>query len=184
MVDRPVSTLELPLVVDWSEEMDESPAGTEAEMFELLHARYGATYGNGFRFAVAEHVRNRAGFDASRTADFVAMDLWPSKGLLLHGHEVKVSRADWLRELAEPDKAEAFRRYMDRWWLVVPSLRIVRDDLPEGWGLLVQRSGRLAVRTPAPALKPEPLPRTLLASLLRAVAVTKGRRLRLGDEHG
>jgi len=32
------------------------------------------------------------------------MDLWPSGGLEIHGHEVKVSRSDWLRELKEPEK--------------------------------------------------------------------------------
>lgn len=165
--------LELPLVMDWSD--DEPAAATEREMLDLLHARYSVEYGNGIRYVCAEHVRNRAGFDATRTADFVAMDVWPSSGLLLHGHEVKVSRSDWLRELADPGKAEAFMRYVDRWWVVVPHARIVRDDLPEQWGLMVRRGDRLAVARPAPKLTPEPVPRTFLASLLRAAVLTTRR---------
>lgn len=166
---------ELPLVMDWSE--TEPAAATEREMLDLLHARYGGEYGNGLRYVCAEKVRNRAGFDATRTADFVAMDVWPSKGLLLHGHEVKVTRSDWLRELADPSKAEAFMRYLDRWWLVVPHMRVVRDDLPDQWGLMVRRGAGLAVVHQAPALTPEPIPRTLLASLMRAVFLTPRRRV-------
>lgn len=167
--------LELPLVVDWSAD-DDAPIATEREMLDLLHARYGAQYGNGIRYVCAEHVRNKAGFDATRTADFIAMDVWPSSGLLVHGHEVKVTRSDWLRELADPGKADAFMRYVDRWWLVVPHQRVVRDDLPAGWGLLVRRNGRLAVARPAPPLAPEPMPRSLLAPLLRSVLLTGERR--------
>lgn len=152
-------------------------ARTERDVLELLHRRYNLpSPGNGPRFACAEHVRSHAGFDAARTADFIAMDLWPSKGLALHGHEVKVSRSDWLRELADPAKADAFMRYMDRWWLVVPDAAMVRGDLPARWGLMAQRGGRLVVVVAAPKLTPEPLPRTLLASLLRATAATALRR--------
>lgn len=154
---------------------------TERDMLDLLHGRYNATSpGNGPRYACAEHVRSHAGFDASRTADFIAMDLWPSKGLAIHGHEVKVSRSDWLRELASPGKADPFMRYVDRWWLVVADRAIVRDDLPVGWGLMAVRGGRLIVVTQAPKLRPEPMPRHLLAPLLRSTAATARRRATVG----
>jgi len=150
---------------------------TERTMFDLLHARYGTTNpANGPRYACAEHVRNAAGFYATRTADFIAMDLWPSTGLLLHGHEVKISRSDWLRELAEPAKAAAFQRWVDHWWLVVPDRLIVRDDLPDGWGLMVQQGNRLRIAHRAPRLATEPMPRSVLAPLLRAVVTTAARR--------
>ena len=90
-----------------------------------------ASQGIGIRYAVAEHVRSSASFDAKRVCDFMAQDLWTTGGLHLHGHEVKVSRSDWLRELADPSKAEAFRRYCDRWWLVVSDRAIVKPgELP------------------------------------------------------
>lgn len=118
-------------------------AVTEREMLDLLGKRYSQVVGNGPRWAVAEHVRSHAGFDARRTADLVAMDLWPSSGLALHGHEVKVSRSDWLRELKEPDKAAEFMQIVDYWWLVAPAGVVAgKQELPDGWGML-----ELAVRT-------------------------------------
>lgn len=157
---------------------------TEREMFDLLHQRYGQVYGNGPRWARAEHVRQVGFFGdgpkgGPRSCDFMAMELWPASGMPLHGHEVKVSRSDFLRELAEPEKAETFRRYCDRWWLVVPDLGIVGSDLPDGWGVLtVDGRGRLRAARPAPRLDPEPIPRLLLASILRATQKTAERSTR------
>lgn len=142
-------------------------------MLAWLRRRYGTIGGNGQRWIFATHVRDAAGFSAVRTADAVAMDLWPSKGLELHGHEVKVSRADWLCELRKPEKATAVGRYMDRWWLVVPDRGIVRgDELPRGWGLLVCTSTSVEVVRQAPKLQSEPVNRSFLAALLRATAKT------------
>lgn len=149
---------------------------TERDMLDALHARYAqASQGESVRWACAEHVRAHASFDA-KACDFMAQDLWPSKGLHLHGHEVKVSRADWLRELAQPEKAEALRRFCDKWWLVVSDKAIVKDDLPDGWGLMVVTGGTVRVAKAAPLLTPEPHPATFRASLLRATAKTNARR--------
>ena len=148
---------------------------TERMMLDLLNDRYSQAVGNGPRYARAEHVKSEAGFDASRIADFIAMDMWPSKGLALHGHEVKVSRSDWLCELRDPSKAEAFRPYMDYWWLVVSDKTIVRDDLPEGWGLMAVSNGRLRIVKSAQRQTPEPMPKSLLACLLRATTKTAKR---------
>jgi hypothetical protein len=149
---------------------------TERRVLDALMARYDVRVGNGERYARAEHVRSHAGFDARRTADFIAMDLWPSKGLRLHGHEVKVSRSDWLAELRDPSKADEFKRHMDHWWLVVCDKRIVRDDLPADWGLMApDATGRLRVVKRAPRLRPEPMPRTMWACLLRAAVKTAER---------
>jgi len=157
-----------PVLVKW----------TERQMLDLLGIRYGRQFGNGDRFAAAEHVRSGAGFDSKRTADFIAMDLWPSNGLALHGHEVKVSRSDWLTELKDPDKAEAFRPFMDYWWLVVCDAAIVREgELPEGWGLMAPVSGGGSLRTirPAKRLHPESMPKSMMAAMLRAAVKTARR---------
>lgn len=158
----------------------EPPKWTERMMLDLIRARFARDHGNGPRYVVAEHVRNEAGFGTwdserrrtrLRTADALAIDLWPSTGNLIHGFEVKVSRSDWLAELREPEKAEAFRPYVDHWWLVVPDASIVRDDLPEGWGLLAG-DAQLRIRKAAPKTAREPMPAGMLASLARAVAKT------------
>jgi hypothetical protein len=156
---------------------DEPTRHTERTILDLLRGRYSnINYGNGGRWSIAEHVRSAAGFDATRTADFVALDMWPSKGLELHGHEVKVSRSDWLHELAQPEKCQAVRQYCNRWWLVVSDRAIVRNDLPDGWGLMAPgRDGQLRVYVTAPTLHPVEPPRTFWVALTRAVAKTAAR---------
>lgn len=148
---------------------------TEADMLDLLTKRYSKEHGNGSRYAVARHVRSHAGFDARRTADFMAMDLWPSKGCALHGHEVKVSRSDWLHELKQPEKAAEFIPFVNYWWLVVSDASFVRDgELPRGWGLMAVRGEQLVVVKPAVHHDATPMNRSRLAALLRAVAKTAG----------
>lgn len=158
-----------PVLVKW----------TERQVLDLLCLKYTRQSGNGDRYAIAEHVRSAAGFDAKRTADFVSMDLWPSAGLALHGHEVKVSRSDWLTELKDPDKAEAFRPFMDYWWLVVSDAGIVKDgELPAGWGLLAPTSGGGILRTIRQAKRtyPADMPKSMMAAFVRSVAKTAHRR--------
>lgn len=156
---------------------------TERMMLDLIHERYSKVNpGNGPRYVVAEHVRNQCGFGGYwgtgplRTADAMAVDLWPSSSHLIHGFEVKVSRSDWLTELKDPEKAEAFKPYCDHWWLVVPDADIVRSDLPLGWGLLaVAPNGALRVRKQAPKLDRQPMPFEMTAAWLRATAKTARR---------
>lgn len=123
------------------------------------------------KYRVLFQVRSQAGFfsGGERSLDALAVPLWPSE-TDLHGFELKVSRGDWLRERKDPEKSEAFRKYLHRFWLVVSDRGIVKgDELPEGWGLLVARkkgSGLVAVKE-APALTPEPMPPGLLAGILK-----------------
>ena len=157
---------------------------TERMMLDLVRARYSAVNpGNGPRYVVAEHVRNQAGFGGYyaegehhqlRTADAIVVDLWPSTGNALHGIEVKVSRSDWLTELKDPAKADAFKPYCDHWWLAVPDAAIVRDDLPDGWGLLVagKDGSTLRQRVAAPRLERREMPFGMTAALLRAATRT------------
>lgn len=164
-------------------------AVTERTMLNLLHRRYGVDQGNGPRYVCAEHVRSHAGFDARRTCDFMALDVWPSSGMPLHGVEVKTSRADWLRELKDPTKSEEFMRLCDFWWLAAPAGVAHLDELPSGWGLLevaeVQRpqptlfrvTGQHEPREPVTALRvaraaPRLRDKHALASLSRSFTVS------------
>lgn len=168
---------------------DDAPAKvTERDMLDRLNVRYGKFNGNGIRFTRAEHVKVASGFNARRICDYMAMDLWTgygaNSGPKLHGHEVKVSRSDWLTELRDPDKAEAFRRYCDFWWLVVSDKDIVKSgELPEGWGLMVAHGRSVRVITPAPLNEAvEPLPRQIQATFSRAVTKTALRLARGGQD--
>lgn len=63
---------------------------TSADIINALAARYTAP-----EFAFLTEVRNSVGFSSKvRTADAMAMSLYPSRGLYMIGFEVKVSRAD------------------------------------------------------------------------------------------
>lgn len=121
-------------------------------------------------YALFFEVRNGTGFQRkTRSADALAMSLWPSRGLEFHGFEVKVSRSDWLRELKEPAKAEEIARFCHRWWVVAGDPKIVRaDELPPTWGLIERKGDALAIVKQAPPLTPEPLSMPMLASLLRS----------------
>lgn len=120
------------------------------------------------QFALLYEVRDAAGFGASRSADAIIVGLWPSRGCLVEGFEVKVSRSDWLRELKKPEKAEAFVKFCDRWWVVASSDDVARlDELPATWGLMVKSGRGLGVRKEAPKLAAQPIDRGFLAAMLK-----------------
>ena len=155
---------------------------TERRMLDLLAARYTAVreYTIADRWVRAEHVPSALGFKAKRIADFIAVDRYPGmpygSALAYHGHEVKVSRSDWLTELRDPEKADEFKRYMHHWWLVVPDATIVKpDELPEDWGLLVSSGRGLRAKVKAPRLTPDPMPADFVACLMGAAARTAHR---------
>ena len=119
-------------------------------------------------FATFWEVRDAAGFNARRSADVVAMNTWPSRGLAVHGIEVKTARSDWLRELKDPAKSASVQRFCDRWWLATSDDKVCRlDEVPQLWGLLVLRGKSLVQVKDAPELTPEPLTRGFVAMLLR-----------------
>lgn len=146
---------------------------TEEEMLALLRRRYASASGNGVEYAFVEHVRNDAGFSASRTIDAMAMSLWPSRGLTLYAFEVKCSRKDWLKELRDPAKAEAFGPYVDYFYLVVSDAGIVKPgELPDAWGLMAPRAGGIGVVREAPRNEAvRKMDRGMLAALLRQAGV-------------
>lgn len=155
---------------------------TEREMLDRLNRKYAVYNANGFRYTRAEHVKIATGFTETgggmRICDYMAMDLWNGYGRgagpKLHGHEVKVSRSDWLAELKDPSKAEAFAQYCDYWWLVVWDPATVKDgELPRGWGLIAASGNGLRVKKQA-TRRPEPVPmgRPLQATFSRAVTKT------------
>ena len=143
-------------------------AFTEARLLSMLRSRYSGRAGNGPRWAFVTHVRDAAGFNATRTIDAIAVDTWPSSGIALHGFEVKTSRGDWRRELAQPHKAAAFTSYLDYFWVVAPRYVVKPAELPDGWGLIEARGDRLGAVVQARRGVPEPITRSLVACLMRA----------------
>lgn len=146
----------------------------ERDILDRLNRRHSQTsQGTAPRWSRAEHVKSTLGLDARRICDYMALDLWPGgSGAALHGFEVKVSRSDWLTELRDPEKAEAFARYCHYWWLAVSDASIVKDDLLDGWGLLVASGDSMRIKVRAPRREPEPMPFEMLGAFSRAVAKT------------
>ena len=119
-------------------------------------------------YATLFEVADATGARQSRSADALIMSLWPSRGLELHGVEIKVSRSDYRREAADPTKAETIAAFCDRWWLhVAPNVITDLSDVPPAWGVR-EWDGRIW-RTIREAEKTEAKPpnRAFLASLLR-----------------
>jgi len=143
----------------------------------MLGARYSqVSPGNGPRWVLAWEVRNQAGYGGYggdpplRAADLIAVDTWQSGPVRLVGHEIKTSRTDWLRELADPEKATAFEPYVAEWWLVAADRSIIREgELPLWWGLLAPAGRGLRAIVRAHRREQAPLSLSFTAALLRAV---------------
>lgn len=116
---------------------------------------------------------------SGRRADAVHIGLWNSRGAgTVEVCELKISRADWLKELKEPKKAEAWWPYCHHFWLVVPHEGIVKDgELPKGWGLMMPggRGRRFKVIVKPEERKPEDFRLTLplLVTLLKNTETTR-----------
>lgn len=139
----------------------------EAMVAAVLQKKFGKP-----EYAFLRQVRNATGYQQrTRTADALAMGLWPSRGMHLHGFEIKVSRSDWAHELKQPEKAEEIARYCHFWWLAVPDAAIVKDGkLPHQWGLLECKSQTPKIVKQAPFVEnPQPPTMMFFASLMRSV---------------
>jgi hypothetical protein len=147
-----------------------------ATMLDLVHRMFmDGTYGEGRlppRYVLVEEVAPGTGFSAAqRWADLLALSMWPSDGLTLQGFEIKASRADLKRELADLAKHQAVARYCDRWTLVVWDESVLVDEVPVDWGLIWTKDGddgrELVHGRAAVKRTPEPWPKSFTCSLVR-----------------
>ena len=118
--------------------------------------------------ALLSEVRNQTGYSRRvRSADALAVSLWPSRGIWFAGIEVKVFRNDWLRELKQPDKSTEIQQFCDYWWIAAPSGIVKIEEVPETWGLYEIEGKKVKVTRPAPKLSPLPLTQEFVASVFR-----------------
>ena len=142
---------------------------TEKQILDALAGRYPKN-----AWAFFTHVRDSAGFNARRTADALAFGLWPSRGMELHGFEVKVTRSDWQHELKQPEKTEeSIYRYCDHWWIAVPENIVKLEEVPKTWGLMVWTGSKWRISKPAPELEAKPIGRSFLAVLMKRLQEEK-----------
>lgn len=151
---------------------------TEALATRQLRERFRAPgNGGGGRYAFITQVRTSCGFSGYnqpviRTIDAVTLSLWPSEGFKLDAYEIKVSRADWMAEVRDPEKSEPARELCDAFWIVAPVGMVKPVELPTGWGLIeLYDDGRSRQKVKATRKDPAdagPVSRTFVGSLLRA----------------
>lgn len=115
-----------------------------------------------------DEVRDAGGHHASRSLDGMSFGLWPSKGSHATGYEIKVSRADWLKELSQIEKAEAFRPFCKYFFLVSAKKVAEAHEIPETWGWLEWDGRRLVCMKQAPANADlKPFPPSMLSAILK-----------------
>ncbi len=71
-----------------------------------------------------------------RYIDAFALNLWPSKKHRKIAYEIKVSRADFLKELKSPEKRQWAIEISNQFYFIAPQGIIMDDELPEACGLL------------------------------------------------
>lgn len=119
-------------------------------------------------WAIFFEVASGLGLDNRRYADAIAMSLFPSRGLDIHGIEIKTARGDWLRELKNPEKADPIAKYCDFWWLVAGDEKVAdKNEMPRNWGLLVSNGKELRQVKRAERMKPKPVDRPFMGAMFR-----------------
>ncbi len=108
---------------------------TAQDLKDMLRRKYSKTAGQ-------EKVPGYACFDefifddkyGLGRIDFVSVALWDSLSFVRRAFEIKVSRSDFLAEIARPEKSKAAREYFHEFYFVVPKWLFDVSELPEGVG--------------------------------------------------
>lgn len=153
-------------------DFDTSKPLRTGDLTHMVISKYGGENGaaNLAKYIVLTQVAASTG-GANNIADLMVLGAWHSSGNEVEGFEVKVSRADWLNEVKNPNKCQPSKQYCHRWWLVIADPSMVKDgELPDDWGMMAVVNGVLKVIKKAPLLSPVPLSVDFVASLLRTDA--------------
>lgn len=73
------------------------------------------------------------------------INCWPSKGLTTIAFEIKVSRSDFLSEIANPDKRQQAISLSNEFYFVVPDGLIKVDEIPEECGLIAAKENSIRI---------------------------------------
>ncbi len=128
------------------------PDMTAEDVRRALLARYPAS-----DWLRAFEVPDVAGAQPSRYCDAMFVHRDPSRGDLV-GIEIKVSRGDMRRELADPAKAATFSSRVHDWYVAAPVGVLSGSDVPPRWGWLTiaedgsVRQERVPHRNESPAV--------------------------------
>lgn len=118
--------------------MADTPTCTADDLFEAIKVRFDAPW-----------VLRREVTLKTRRIDVVAFGMPGSTGCRIIAIELKVSRGDWLRELQNFQKSEAWANEADGYLVVTPKGVIKDGELPQGWGHLEWTGTKLMTRAHA-----------------------------------
>lgn len=133
------------------------------------------------RYAYAEEVGNATGLEQKRRLDAVVVDVYKSNGYSIEGIEIKVSKADLMRELQDSSKHNIFFDSLDYYSLATTYdvlNQTPKDVIPPHWGVYEVRrypngETSMNVRRKPLSLHDEKAPsidRPFFACLVRALA--------------
>lgn len=131
-------------------------------LLKMIRARYQPT-----EWAVLDELHDGTGGAATRRFDAVAFNCWPSRGMLRLGFEIKVSRADFSKELANHEKRAALEKHCHEAYFVVGPDVCKPREIPEPWGLLEVRGDKLHCTHKAPHRKVGSLSETFAVCAIR-----------------
>ena len=142
-----------------------SDTETTKAMLDALRERYPRP-----EWAFMTEVPNGTGAKASRRADAVAYNLFPSKGNIMICFELKASKSDLQKELNDGTKSNAIGQFADYFFLVCPD-GIIDDSilLPKTWGVLTYKNGTLRQTKKPVSLKPAQFDNGFVAALLQSL---------------
>lgn len=114
----------------------------------VLARRHRQEYnGTSPRWIWFKELSTRTSFNPQRI-DLWVMDTWGQMNAI--AYEVKVSRSDFARELANPTKREAAMAVSNQFYFAAPRGLIAPVEVPEGCGLVEVHGGIVKVVVPAP----------------------------------
>lgn len=149
---------------------------TAGDLVRRLRARHPAP-----EWAAFEEFANGTGSRYSRSADMVVFNTYPSGGHLSIAYEVKISRADFATELADPSKREWLEKHFAECWFVMPRGLVAVDEIPVGWGLLETHGEGLRATKKARQDLAKCLKDPICVSLVRRMAKAEEVRLKEQD---
>lgn len=104
---------------------------TSRDVLGALYKHFAQRYACLTEITVTEPVASNGHFPVDRRCDLLLVSRTERINV-----EVKVSRADFLADIAAPEKQAAWQHYTHRWAYAVPRGLVLPHEVPPGWGLL------------------------------------------------
>ncbi len=154
------------------------------DALRIRHPREAWIFATEVQSSTGYSVVHQGGPGGTRRVDAFALALWPSLGFRRVAYEIKVSRADWLGEIADPMKRVLAWHASNEFWFAMPHGVFSDGDWRRdmvGCGLLLVDADGSVKSVRKARRRPDyfPMPMGFTASLMRCV-----RDQRQGDEQG